>query len=110
ELLWRFHVLLRQQIEDFAHVIWLETGKPIKEARVEADRSSDTVAAAAQEAQRLSGEVVAMDAVPAGKGRMAMTVREPLGVVGAIRPFNAPLNLAPRKLPPARAPRNTAVH
>src|SRR5260370_31219913 len=63
-----------------------------------------------EEAPRLPGEVVPMDASPAGKGRWAMTVREPLGVIAAITPFNFPLNLAMHKIGPALAGGNAVVH
>ena len=63
-----------------------------------------------EEARKLQGEVVPMDAAPGGKGRMAMTVREPLGVIAAITPFNFPLNLTMHKLGPALAGGNAVVH
>jgi acyl-CoA reductase-like NAD-dependent aldehyde dehydrogenase len=56
------------------------------------------------------GEVVPLDAAPAGKGRWGMTVREPLGVIAAITPFNLPLNLAMHKIAPALAAGNAVVH
>ena len=69
-----------------------------------------TLLFSSEEAHRLHGEVVPMDASPAGKGRWAMTVREPLGVIAAITPFNFPLNLAMHKIGPALAGGNTVVH
>src|SRR5581483_11708581 len=110
ELLLRIGELIRRDIEVFAHTISSETGKPIKEARGEAERSVQTLIAAAQEARQLHGEVVPMDYAPGGQGRMAMTVREPLGVIGAITPFNVPLNLALHKIAPALAGGNAVVH
>ena len=89
--------------EEMAVAISSECGKPIKEARVEVDRAAMTLLFSAEEAHRLLGEAVPMDASPAGKGRMAMTVREPLGVIAAITPFNFPLNLAMHKIGPAIA-------
>src|SRR5689334_14665533 len=65
--------------------------------------------AAAHEARQLRGEVVPMDFSAAGKGRMAMTVREPIGVIGCITPFNVPFNLALHKVAPALAAGNTVV-
>ncbi len=96
--------------EEMAAAISNESGKPIREARLEVDRSVATLVFSAEEAHRLCGEVVPMDAAPAGKGRMAMTVREPLGVIGAITPFNFPLNLAMHKIGPAIAGGNAVVH
>jgi len=110
ELLRRVCDLLRRDIEDFARAVCSETGKPIREARLEAERTVQTVLAAAEEGRRLQGEVVPMDAAPTGKGRMAMTVREPLGIIAAITPFNFPLNLAMHKIGPALAGGNAVIH
>lgn len=96
--------------EDMVLTVSSETGKPIREARAEVDRSVQTLLFSAEEAHRLRGEVVPMDASPAGKGRWAMTVREPVGIVAAITPFNFPLNLAMHKIGPALAGGNTVVH
>ena len=101
---------LLEHREDMALAVSSETGKPIKEARTEVERSAATLLFSAEEAHRLHGEVVPMDASPAGKGRWAMTVREPLGVIAAITPFNFPLNLAMHKIGPALAGGNTVVH
>ncbi len=101
---------LLDQREDMALAVSSETGKPIREARVEVDRAALTLPFSFEEAHRLRGEVVPMDASPGGKGRMAMTVREPLGVIAAITPFNFPLNLAMHKIGPAIAAGNAVVH
>src|SRR5256886_7660683 len=58
---------------------------------------------AAVEARKLAGEIVPMDASQAGEGKLAFTLRVPRGVVGAISPFNFPLNLVAHKLAPALA-------
>jgi len=104
------HRKLRENLETFAQLICSESGKPIQEARLEADRASWTLLFSSEEAHRLAGEVVPLDAHPGGRGRWAMTVREPLGVVAAITPFNFPLNLAMHKIGPALAAGNTVVH
>ena len=96
--------------DEMALAVSSETGKPIKEARLEVDRSAATLLFSSEEAHRLRGEVVPMDAAPAGKGHWAMTVREPVGVIAAITPFNFPLNLAMHKIGPALAGGNTLVH
>lgn len=101
---------LREQAEEFALSISSESGKPIKEARVEVDRAVSTLEFSAEECRRIGGEVVPMEAAPAGKGHMAITVREPLGVIAAITPFNFPLNLSVHKIGPAIAAGNTVVH
>lgn len=110
ELLDRIAGLIRRDSAEFAALISAETGKPIKEARVEVDRALQTLLASSIVARELHGEVVPIDASPIGAGRMAMTVREPLGVVGIITPFNVPLNLALHKLGPALAGGNGVVH
>ncbi|MGA2145358.1 MAG: aldehyde dehydrogenase family protein [Bryobacteraceae bacterium] len=110
DLLSRIGELMKRDVAEYAQLICAETGKPAKEARVEAERCLATVAAAAHEARQLHGEVVPMDFVAMGKGRMAVTVREPLGVIGCITPFNVPLNLALHKVAPALAAGNTVVH
>ena len=94
---------LRERSEDFARVIASGAAKPLKTARVEAARAVDTFAFAAAEARTLAGEVVPVDAVPSGAGRVAYTMRVPVGVVAAISPFNFPLNLVAHKVAPAIA-------
>src|SRR5919108_826634 len=95
--------LLRERHDEIAGTISAEAGKPMKAARVEAERAVSTFTMAAAEARRLAGEVVPMDASPAGVGKMAYTMRVPIGVVGAITPFNFPLNLVGHKVAPALA-------
>ena len=95
--------LLRERHEDMARTICAEAGKPIKTARVEASRAVSTYTFAAVEARKLAGDVVPMDASEAGAGKIAFTLRRPIGVVGAISPFNFPCNLVAHKLAPALA-------
>src|SRR5919108_5593301 len=95
--------LLRERHDEVASTISAEAGKPMKAARVEAERAVSTFTMAAVEARRLAGEVVPMDASPAGVGKVAYTIRVPIGVVGAITPFNFPLNLVGHKIAPALA-------
>jgi acyl-CoA reductase-like NAD-dependent aldehyde dehydrogenase len=75
----------------------------MKAARVEAKRAMSTYTFAAVEARKLAGEMVPMDAAQAGEGKLGFTLRLPIGVVGAITPFNFPLNLVAHKLAPALA-------
>ncbi len=110
ELLQRMRSLLERDAEEFARLITLESGKTIREARSEVARAQQTLAASADEARNLRGEVVPMEGAPSGKGRWAMTVREPLGVIAAITPFNFPLNLGLHKIGPALAAGNSVVH
>ena len=110
ELLERMRRLLERDAAEFALLVCYETGKPIREARIEVERGQQTLLASADAARHLRGEVIPMEAAPIGKGRWAMTVREPLGVIGAITPFNFPLNLALHKIGPALAAGNSVVH
>jgi acyl-CoA reductase-like NAD-dependent aldehyde dehydrogenase len=110
ELLQHMRNLLERDAEEFARLVTLETGKTIREARTEVGRAQQTLAASADAARGLHGEVVPMEGAPGGKGRYAMTVREPLGVIAAITPFNFPLNLALHKIGPALAAGNSVVH
>jgi acyl-CoA reductase-like NAD-dependent aldehyde dehydrogenase len=110
DLLLRIRDLVQRDLAEYGQIICSETGKPIKEAKVEAARSLETLLAASHEARQLHGEVVPMEFTATGKGRMAITVREPLGVIGCITPFNVPLNLAMHKVAPALAGGNAVVH
>ncbi len=94
---------LLERNEDFAHSISAESAKPIKTARVEAERAVDTFRFAAAAASTLAGETVPMEASSAGMGKLAFVLRVPIGVVGAISPFNFPLNLVAHKVAPAIA-------
>jgi len=89
--------------DEIAAQIAAEAGKPLKAAKVETSRAMSTYTFSAVEARKLAGEVVPMDAAQAGEGKLAFTLREPIGVVGAISPFNFPLNLVAHKIAPALA-------
>ena len=99
----RTAALLRDRQEEMAQTICGEAGKPIKTARVEASRAVSTYTFAAVEARKLAGDVVPMEASEAGAGKVAFTLRRPIGVIGAISPFNFPCNLVAHKLAPALA-------
>jgi len=89
--------------DEIAAQISAEAGKPLKTAKVEASRAMSTYTFAAVEARKLAGDVIPMDAAQAGEGKLAFTLREPIGIVGAISPFNFPLNLVAHKIAPALA-------
>lgn len=95
--------LLEERSDEAARTICAEAGKPLKAARVEVSRAVSTFTMAAVEARTLSGDVVPMDASLAGAGKIAFTMRQPIGIVGAISPFNFPLNLVAHKIAPALA-------
>ena len=103
EILVRVVAGLARRHDEVARLISDEAGKPMKAARVEATRAMSTYTFAAVEARKLAGEMVPMDAAQAGEGKLAFTLREPIGIVAAISPFNFPLNLVAHKLAPAFA-------
>jgi acyl-CoA reductase-like NAD-dependent aldehyde dehydrogenase len=103
EILVRVAGHLGRRHEEAAQTICAEAGKPLKAARVEATRAMSTYTMSAVEARKLAGDVVPMDASQAGEGKLAFTLRVPIGVVGAISPFNFPLNLVAHKIAPALA-------
>ncbi len=97
------------RVEELALAIAAEAGKPLKTATVEAQRCVDTLTFSAVEARKLTGATVPMEASPAGAGKLGVILRVPYGVVGAISPFNFPLNLVAHKLGPAIAAGNAVV-
>jgi acyl-CoA reductase-like NAD-dependent aldehyde dehydrogenase len=101
--------LTGERTDELALTIAAEAGKPLKTARVEAERCVDTLTFSAVEARKLSGGTVPMEASPAGVGKLGVMMRVPYGVVGAISPFNFPLNLVAHKLGPALAAGNAVV-
>ncbi len=95
--------------DEVATLIAREAGKAWKYAVAEVQRGAETFQFAAEEAKRIHGETIPMDASPAGENRMGFYIRTPLGVVSAITPFNFPLNLVAHKVGPALAAGNTLV-
>lgn len=109
EILFRTAALIRERYDDLAKTIAAEAGKALKYSRAEVDRAISTFTIAAEEAKRLHGETVPLDAVPAGEGYFGFWTRRPVGVIAAISPFNFPLNLVAHKVAPAIASGNTLV-
>jgi acyl-CoA reductase-like NAD-dependent aldehyde dehydrogenase len=103
EILERISAGITDRREEFARAMALEAGKPIKSARIEADRASFVFKIAAEEAKRNYGEIVPLDWLPGNERRTAEIRRVPLGVVAGITPFNYPLNLVAHKVAPALA-------
>ncbi|MFO0921709.1 MAG: aldehyde dehydrogenase family protein [Pirellulales bacterium] len=95
--------------EEFALRIAQEAGKPLKHALVEVDRAATTFQWAAEESKRIHGETIPFDAVESGVGFQGWWSRRPIGVVGAITPFNFPLNLVAHKVAPAIASGNAVI-
>ena len=101
--------ILLRRAESLAQLITAEAGKTIREARAEALRGAGIFQLAAEETRRLHGETVPFDALPNGEGRTGYWTRVPLGVVGAITPWNVPLALAAHKIAPALGGGNAVV-
>ncbi|MDX6633096.1 MAG: hypothetical protein QOG26_1101 [Solirubrobacterales bacterium] len=108
-ILVRAAALVAEREDELALTIAAEAGKPIKTARVEAQRCVSTLSFSAVEARKLTGETVPMEASSAGEGKLGLVMRVPYGVVGAISPCNFPLNLVGHKLGPALAAGNAIV-
>jgi len=100
---------IKARREELGRLIALEAGKPIRDALVEVDRAVVTFRLGAEEAERMVGETIPLDITAAGKGRMGITRRFPIGPIAGISPFNFPLNLAAHKLAPAIASGNPIV-
>ncbi|HEX9260497.1 MAG TPA: aldehyde dehydrogenase family protein [Acidimicrobiales bacterium] len=103
EILDKAAARLIERRDEFARIIAREAAKPIRTARVEAERAAGTFQFSAAEARKLAGEVIPLEAGAAGEGKIGFTLRVPIGVVGAIAPFNFPLNLVAHKVAPAIA-------
>lgn len=89
--------------EELSRQLAAEAGKPIRDARVEIERGALTFRIAAEEAERLYGEVLPLDVNAASRGRVGIVRRFPVGAIAAISPFNLPLGLAAHKVAPALA-------
>ncbi|RSL30816.1 aldehyde dehydrogenase family protein [Salibacterium salarium] len=100
---------MEEKIEEFAKTIMDESGKPIRFSREEVKRSIQVLRFASELAKHITGEIIPMDAAVGGENKIGLVKREPLGVVGAITPFNFPLNLSLHKIAPAIAAGNTVV-
>lgn len=101
--------LMKERTDEFVAALVAEAGKPHKASVTEVARSIETLRWSAEEAKRITGETIPLDAAAAGVGRLALTLREPVGVVAAITPTNSPLNLVAHKVGPALAGGNAVV-
>ena len=109
QILMKASQILSARAEEFAKTLVLEVGKTIREARTEVQRAIQTLIFSAEEAKRIGGEVIPIDAHPNGKGKVGFYMREPVGIVSAITPFNFPLNLSMHKVAPALACGNAVI-
>ena len=106
DLLMKAVSLMQERVDDLGKTITMEEGKVISEGIGEAQRAIQTMTGAAEEAKRLSGEVIPLDGAPTWTGQLGFTLRVPCGIVAAITPFNFPLNLVAHKVGPALAAGN----
>jgi acyl-CoA reductase-like NAD-dependent aldehyde dehydrogenase len=108
-LLRRAAKLLVERADAIAETMARETGKAVKDAKAEIVRSQDTLSLSAEEAVRIEGEHIPLDASAMGAGKICFMLRFPVGVVAGITPFNAPFNLACHKIAPSIAAGNALV-
>ena len=109
QILERAARLILDRCEEFARTISQEEGKVLTESRVEAKRAAEVIAISAEEARRITGEMIPLDGSENGQGKLGFTLRVPCGVVAAITPFNFPLNLVTHKVGPAIAGGNSVI-
>ncbi len=109
EILAKTSQLIEKNKEELAALISREAGKAIQFSRGEVKRAVQTFKFASEEAKRISGETVPMDAALGSEKRFGFYLREPIGILGAITPFNFPLNLVAHKVAPAIAAGNSVV-
>jgi succinate-semialdehyde dehydrogenase/glutarate-semialdehyde dehydrogenase len=108
-ILERAAVLVEQRSDHFGRIMVQEAGFTTQDALGEVRRCIQTLKLSAEEARRIAGEVVPMEGAPQQAGRLAFTLRVPLGVIAAITPFNSPLNTVAHKIAPAFAAGNAVV-
>jgi acyl-CoA reductase-like NAD-dependent aldehyde dehydrogenase len=101
--------LMAGRNDELGRLISQEEGKIVAEGRGEASRAVETMMGSAEEAKRIHGETVPLDADPTGSKKLGFTLRVPCGVVAAIAPFNFPLNLVCHKVGPALAAGNSVI-
>lgn len=109
QILHRAADLMQERVDDLGRTITMEEGKTLTEGLGEAARAVETMILSAEEAKRLTGETLPLDASSNGVGKFGFTLRVPCGVVAAITPFNFPLNLVCHKVGPALAAGNAVV-
>jgi acyl-CoA reductase-like NAD-dependent aldehyde dehydrogenase len=109
EVLERAATLVSDRRDEIAVLLALELGKPLKDGRGETVRAAETLSVCAAEARRIGGEVLPTAGWARGVGTVAMTMRAPVGVVVAITPFNAPVNLLAHKLSASFAAGNATL-
>ncbi|MFH1572477.1 MAG: aldehyde dehydrogenase family protein [Acidobacteriota bacterium] len=108
-VLMRAAALVEEQQDEYARIIAAEGSKTIREARREPPRAANILRLSAEEGRRLAGETLPFDSRAGSENRIGYYFRFPVGVVGAITPFNDPLAMAAHKIGPALAGGNAVV-
>jgi len=109
EILHKTAAILAGKHEEYARLIAQEGIKTIREARKEVTRCIETIRISAEETRRLNGETIPFDQMPGSENRIGYYSRVPIGVIGAITPFNDPLNLVAHKVGPGLAGGNAVI-
>lgn len=109
QILRRIAALMTEREPELARLISQEEGKVLSEGVLEASRAREVIEVSAEEARRVVGEMIPLDAAPGAKGKLGFTLRVPCGIVAAICPFNFPLNLVCHKVGPAIAAGNAVL-
>lgn len=109
QILSRLCSLIQSSKSELARTISLESGKTVHDSELEVDRAYQAFLLSAEESKRINGELIPLDSVAGMNSDMAMVIREPVGIVAAITPFNFPLNLVAHKVGPALAANNPVI-
>ncbi|MBO1000457.1 aldehyde dehydrogenase family protein [Bacillus sp. SD075] len=100
---------IEKNAQKYALTIAREGSKTIREAKKEVDRAIQTLRISAEEARRIHGETIPFDQMPGSEKRVGYYFQVPIGIIGAITPFNDPLNLVAHKVGPAIASGNAII-
>lgn len=103
DILYKTHILILENKSYLAEIISIEAGKPLKFAIAEVERAAQTFMVAAEEAKRITNEVISLDWLDFANNTEAIVKHFPIGIVAGITPFNFPLNLVAHKVAPAIA-------
>jgi succinate-semialdehyde dehydrogenase/glutarate-semialdehyde dehydrogenase len=105
EMLWQWHQLIVTHTDDLAAILTAEMGKPIAEAKSEVSHAAAYLQWYAEEANRIYGETISAPSTD----RRLLVIKQPIGVVGTITPWNFPASMVARKISPALAAGCTIV-
>ncbi len=109
EMLMRIAQCIEERVPELGKLLAQENGKPILQTRAEVAVTANIFRGFAEEAKRIFGRVMPVDAVRGNERHFAITIRQPLGVVAAIVPFNYPVELWGHKAASALAAGNALI-